>query len=152
MPRPARAAAVQVERRRRRDDTVDRVHARKLVLPAEFRDDPDYEYRWINDENDRVYSLTVEDDWDICTSSNPEASDDARVRRQVGTKKTGEALYAFLVRKPKEFYEEDRRKRTAAVSAAEQQMLTSPPTDNPSAAANSYVASGSSIRRGAYAP
>lgn len=153
MPRgiPNRAEAVQSERRRRRDDTLNRVHHLKLAIPAEFRDDKEHEYRWINDENSRVYDLTKEDDWDICTTSKPETSDDDRVRRPVGTK-DGKPLYAYLVRKPKAFYDEDKRRNAARVAGAEQELLTRPPTDNSQAAATNYVTPGSTIKRGAYAP
>lgn len=151
MPRQPRAEAVQTERRRRRDDTVDRVHQRKLAIPAEFRDDKDHEYRWINDVNDRVHALTVEDDWDICRSSRAEGGADDRVRRTVG-KDDGQPIHAYLVRKRKDWFEDDARKRAAAVSGSEQHLLTKPPTDDPSAQATMYVAEGSSIRRGAYAP
>jgi hypothetical protein len=150
MARVARAEAIQTERRRRSDATLDRVHQQKLAIPAEFRGDNDHEYRWINDENSRVYDLTVEDDWNICHSSRVEGSDDDRVRRQVGTKKTGEPLYAFLVRKRKDWYDADKREKAEKRAEAEQQLLKKPPTDNPQAGAT--VTAGSSIRRGPYAP
>jgi len=152
MPRQPRAEAIQQERRRRRPDTLDRVHDLKLAIPAEFRDDKDYEYRWINDVNDRVYSLTQEDDWDLCTRSDPEATDDNKYRRQVDTTKNGHPVYAYLVRKPKDWYDADKRAKAERLSKAEQALLKSPPTDNPQAAQTMYVPGGSSIRRGAYAP
>lgn len=151
MARQARAAAVKVERRRRRDDTLNRVHHLKLALPAQFRDDKAHEYRWINDDNSRVYDLTVEDDWDICTLAGAEASEEDKIRRPVGSK-DGKPLYAYLVRKPKEFYDEDKRRDAARVAGAEQGLLTTPPSDNSPAAETNYVTPGSTIKRGAYAP
>lgn len=151
MARQARAAAVQTERRRRRDDTLNRVHHLKLAIPAEFRDDKAHEYRWINDDNSRVHDLTVEDDWDICKLTGVEASEQDRVRRPVGSI-DGRPLYAYLVRKPKELYDEDKRRDAAIVAGKEQELLSSPPTDGSPASATNYVAPGSSIKRGAYAP
>lgn len=152
MPRQARAEAVQTERRRRTDGTLNRMLHQKLALPAEFRDDPNYTYRWINDDNSRVYDLTVEDDWDICKLKGTEAGDDDKVRRPVGTKKSGDPLYAYLVRKKTEYFVEDKRRDAARVAGEEQQLLVRPPTDGSPDSANSYVAAGSSIKRGTYAP
>ena len=153
MGRPARVDAIQSERRRRDTGTLDRMANLKLAIPAEFRNDTVHEYRWINDENDRVYSLTVEDDWNICQRADPEASDQDKYRRQVGTKTNGEPLYAYLVRKRKDWYDEDKRKASGANVAREDAMLKRPETDDPRAAGAMYVAPGSSItRRGAYAP
>lgn len=150
MARQARAEAVQTERRRRRDDTLDRIHGLKLALPVEFRNDPNYEYRWINDENSRVHDLTVEDDWEICRIKGVEAGDDDKVRRVMGTKKNGAQMDGYLVRKRKEWVEEDRRKKSAIVTADEQAALSASPSNSPDGA---YVAPGSSIRRrGPYAP
>lgn len=151
MARQARAEAVAGERRRRSDDTLSRAHHLKLAIPAEFRDDKEHEYRWINDDNSRVYDLTVEDDWNICTIKGVEASDGDKVRRPVGAK-DGKPMYAYLVRKNKAWYDEDKRRNAALVAGAEQELLTKPPTDNSQAAATNYVTPGSSIKRGAYAP
>jgi hypothetical protein len=128
------------------------MHHQKLALPAEFRDDPNYAYRWINDDNSRVYDLTVEDDWDICTLKGTEAGDDDKVRRPVGTKKNGDPLYAYLVRKKKEYFDEDKRREAARVAGEEQQLLVRPPTDGSPDSATNYVTAGSSIKRGTYAP
>lgn len=153
MPRGIRADAIKTERRRRRDDTLDRVNNLKLALPPEFREDKGHAYRWINDDGDRVYSLTKEDDWDICVREAPEGATEDQIRRQVGTKKNGEALYAYLVRKPIDLYEHDKQQNAAANIAREDAMLKRPETDDPKAAGAMYVAAGSSIkRRGAYAP
>jgi len=150
MGRPPRAQAIRTERRRRDHSTLDRVHNLKLAIPSEFRDDGDHEYRWINDDNDRVQSLTQEDDWDFCQSSTPEATDKDSVRRQVGTKKTGEPLYAYLVRKRKDWYDEDKRKGSERNNKTEQDLLRRPHQQD---GATAYVASGSSIRnRGGFAP
>lgn len=153
MPRIARTDAIQSERRRRDNGSLDRLLNLRLAIPPEFKGDTEHEYRWINDENGRVHNLTVEDDWNICVRSDPEASDADKIRRQVGTKKNGEPLYAYLVRKRKDWYDEDKRARSKANNEREDALLSRPETDDPQAAATMYVAPGSSIkRRGAYAP
>jgi hypothetical protein len=152
MPRGIRAEAIQGERRRRRDADLDKTHHMKLALPAEFANDKEHAYYWANDDNSRIEDLTVRDDWDICTLSGHEAGEGDKVRRQVGTKKTGEALYAYLLRKPMDYYEEDKRKGAERIAKSEQELVSQVPGNIPQAT-NAYVASGSSIkRRGAYAP
>lgn len=146
MPRQARAEVVQTERRRRTDDTLNRVFHLKLAIPAHLRDDKEHEYRWINDDNNRINDLTVEDDWNICDDKGG-----GQISKVVGTK-DGKPLVAFLARKKKEFYDEDKRREAARVAGQEQEMLRAPPTDGSQASATNYVASGSSIKRGAYAP
>lgn len=154
MPRGVRAEAIQTERRRRRDDTLDRVHGLKLALPAQFRDDETHTYRWINDVNERIPDLTQRDDWDLCTTSSAEGAEEDKVRRVVETR-DGKPVYAYLARKRKDWYEADKRKASAMNDAREDAFLKTPVTDpsNPRAAGAMYVAPGSSIkRRGAYAP
>lgn len=152
MPRGIRAEAIQGERRRRRDGSIDKMHHMKLALPAEFANDKEHSYYWANDENSRIEDLTVRDDWDVCVIKGHEAGEQDQVRRQVGTKKTGEALYAYLLRKPMDYYLEDKRKGAERVAENEQALISQVPGDIPQAT-NAYLASGSSIkRRGAYAP
>jgi hypothetical protein len=152
MPRVARAEAIQTERRRRDDGNLDRARNMKLAIPPEFRDDTVHTYRWINDVNDRVHDLTVEDDWNICSRASPEATDADKYRRQVDTDKSGQPVYAFLVRKRKDWYEADKRKASERNNGREDALLQRPETDSPQAASTMYVGGGSSIRRGAYAP
>lgn len=154
MPREARTTAIQGERRRRKADTLDRLHGRKLNLPPECRDDPENEYYWANDTDDRIYSLTKEDDYDHVTRSNPESSEEEKVRRPVGTKESGEPLYAYLLKKPKAFADEDRAEKLAAIDQREQGMIRSPKTAPEDTRSDdvSYVVKGNSIKRGAYTP
>lgn len=154
MPRPARQEAVQTERRRRRADSLDRMHGRKLGIPAQFRDDKEHVYYWANDDSTRIYDLTVEDDYDVVKITNPETSEEEKVRKPVGTKESGEPLYAYLLRKPREFAEEDQRAKETAIQEREKGMLrsakTAPEDNRPDEV--SYVVPGNSIKRGAYAP
>lgn len=152
MPRGVRAEAIKTERRRRSADTLDRIHGLKLALPSWARDDKIHTYRWINDVNQRVHDLTVDDDWDMAVPPGAESSDEDKMRRVVETR-DGVPVYAYLVRKRKDWYEQDKREASARNIEREDALLKQPETDNPRAAKHMYVTPGSSIkRRGAYAP
>jgi len=92
--------------------------------------DPDYEYRWINDDRGRLEAKTQQDDWDIVTDPNivvdeKNNSIDTRVRRVVGVTSGGQPMYAYFCRKRKEFCDEDRRAKYEARVARRQQMIRS---------------------------
>lgn len=154
MPREARTTAIQGERRRRKADTLDRLHGRKLNLPPECRDDPENDYYWANDTDDRIYSLTKEDDYDHVTRSNPESSEEEKVRRPVGTKESGEPLYAYLLKKPKAFADEDRAEKARRIDQLERTLIRSPKTDPEHSLPEgvTYTPDGNSIKRGPYQP
>lgn len=107
--RPTRAETTRRERRRR--ENVDRVSELKLGITFEM--DPAFEYRWVNEgiDGQRLHRLTVEDDWEA-VSKEGVASDGvgSALRRAVGESKSG-PIYAYLCRKPKDWYETDHRKR-----------------------------------------
>lgn len=97
-------------RRRRRDDMGDG-RLRNLAVVGTL--DPNYVYRWINDEPGRVHNLTKMDDWDTVTEIDLGARGDKD--RQVGSvveriadKSTGRRC--ILVRKPRDYHVEDRLK------------------------------------------
>lgn len=97
-------------RRRRRDDLGDG-RLRNLAVVGTL--DPNYVYRWINDEPGRVHNLTKMDDWDTVTELDLGARGEKD--RQVGSvveriadKATGRRC--ILVRKPKDYYVDDRTK------------------------------------------
>lgn len=75
--------------------------------------DPNYEYRWVNDDPGRIHSLTVLDDWDRVTEDmlgerhEKDKGVGAGVERVVD-KMSGKR--AILLRKPKEFYLADKAK------------------------------------------
>lgn len=154
MARQPRAQAIQGERRRRKDSTLDRVHDLKLALPAEFEGDTEYDYRWANDQGSRLFDLTKRDDWDLCGSENPEASDEDRVRRPVGTDKLGKPIYAYLVRKPKAFVEEDRKVKEERLQQMEAGLVTGVKSTAEDTRPDevSYASPSNSIRRGAFTP
>lgn len=150
--RTPRAEAIAGERRRRKDDTLNRIAGQKLAIPAEFASDTTHSYRWINDKEDRVYDLTVNDDYDIVTRSGVEASDDDRVRRPVGQDENGKPLYAVLVRKPIEFVKEDRAERDKALREGENQLKRKAPPAEGLSADHAYTSETNTIKAGGYTP
>lgn len=105
-------------RRRRRDD----LGTGRLSNLTVARRDPNYEYRWINDDPGRVHALTQRDDWDIVTAE--EAGERTDKDRAVGAgvervvdRATGKR--AILVRKPKDYYVEDRKKMAQSLDELE---------------------------------
>ncbi|MBK8161564.1 MAG: hypothetical protein IPK59_23405 [Rhodospirillaceae bacterium] len=115
------SARQQVERqqRRRREDLGP---GRRRNLSVSFEKDPNYTYRWVNDEPGRVHALTVTDDWEVVTGDgNREAKDKAlgsgveRIVDRRGRK-------AVLLRKLKHYYVEDKAKEQAEIDETEKSI------------------------------
>lgn len=106
--KPTRAEATRRERRRRENND----HLAEMKLGVSFKFDPAFEYRWINEgvDGQRLYSKTVEDDWEkVNAVGEPTDGVGSGVRRAVGQSTSG-PLYAHLCRKPKDWHEADRAK------------------------------------------
>lgn len=123
VPRDAQPTTPRVEaeraRRRRREDMTG---TRGLKLAVSGTKDPNYEYRWVNDDPGRMYSLTVADDWDpVKVGDLGEASDKDKnvgtVVERIVDKQSGKR--AVLVRKPKDYYVADKAKEQAAIDDTE---------------------------------
>lgn len=109
-------------RRRRRDDMGDG-RLRNLAVTGNM--DPNYEYRWINDDPGRVFNLTKRDDWDVVT-------DDMLGERHEKDKGVGSGVErvvdratgkrAILVRKLKEYVAEDRAKAQRRLDEIDSQI------------------------------
>lgn len=133
---PRSAKAETKARRRRRDVDSEEDRNMKLAIPAALKD-PNYEYRWINDTaGGRIMDKTQADDWDQVTktdlskegySVNSLDTGDA-IKRVVGSQ-DGRPLYAYLCRKPKEFYEEDKQAEQAKIDELEEQILRGQTSD-----------------------
>jgi hypothetical protein len=154
--RTPRAEEITRERRRRNDETLNRINSLKLGIPPEFKNAPDFEqwhYRWINDREDRVYHVLNTDDYEIVTSAKVEADNGDRVRRPVGMDETGKPLHAVLVRKLKSHMDEDRKFRDQVLKKAENDLTRRVPVAAEGLKeTEAYVASGNSIRTGGYTP
>lgn len=96
----------------------------KLAVPQEDLD-PNYSYRWANDDNNRIRRLE-EDDWDVVDAKDPSKERDRRsglgsaMCMVVGKNADGTEKKAYLMRKRKDWYEEDRKEKAAAVDATEE--------------------------------
>jgi hypothetical protein len=126
--RGVRADGVKAERRRRKGGTLNRMAQMKLDIfePSQL-DMRNYVYRWVNDEGGRLRMATQADDYDFVKGSeikgfNAGATDSEggeTVRMLTGTDKNGNAVYSYLVKKPREYFEEDMEQ---AVTAREDMM------------------------------
>lgn len=114
--RPTRAEVTAGERRRRKSG--DRMASYKLDIFDKSQLDPAYEYRWVNDEENRVRRLHHSDDYDFVAASeiggfNAEQQSDSesgeRVRMIVDRGPQGQPVYAFLMKKRADFCAQDRR-------------------------------------------
>lgn len=120
--KPNRRAEEEKVRRRRRDDLGD---GRLKNLSVEGELDPDYVYRFINDDPGRVDQCTVRDDWDPVThdmigNRGQRDSGVGSVVERVVDRATGKR--AILVRKKKEFHLEDKAKSQARIDEMEQAL------------------------------
>lgn len=118
--RPSRVEAERAQRRRREDMTDNRL--RNLAIAGKL--DPEYTYRFINDEPGRVHKLTVLDDWDVVNSSdletNPKDKGVGSQVERVVDRRSGQR--AILVRKRKDFYEADKAKEQAQIDDIERSI------------------------------
>jgi len=143
---------VEKQQRRRRDDlSVGRL--RHLDVTNK---DPNYEYRWVNDDPGRLHQLTVADDWDIAPQTGEASARDKGVgtgMERVVDKRSGKR--AILLRKPKQYYLEDKAKEQALIDETEKAIKRGQTPAAPGVAgealqgAHAYVPSGGiSISRG----
>ena len=117
--RPPRQEAVKKSRRRREGLGLDR--NLRLHVPEGVKD-PNFHYHWINDNPGRILNKTVQDDYDIVTEEDLRGEklgegEGTQVKRAVGTGPDGGWKYAYLCRKPKDFYKEDQKTEQAEIDA-----------------------------------
>lgn len=107
----ARAEEITKERRRRRTDALagrrQRLHVDETQL-----DHAKYTYRFANDTDNRIHSLTVNDDWEVVSDRSgavkPDAAGDgSTVSLVAGVGDRGAPIKALLLRKPKDLHEQD---------------------------------------------
>lgn len=108
-----RGKTIHQERRRRKSSELSG-QRRKLALSEEL--DPDFVYRWVNDEGTRLHDLTVNDDYDIVQSRSGVMKPDgtgigSEVAVPVGVGQTGARVRAVLVRKPKKYWTDDHEQK-----------------------------------------
>ena len=130
----SRAEQTKQRRRRRRDDDFTASGKRMHVDPA-LKDEKNWSYRWMNDEPGRLHDKTVHDDWEYVIDDGKSAEMTARnapdhenqglgtkVSRHVGVNPDGSSKHAYLMRKPRGFYEEDHAKRQRRIDEVDRQI------------------------------
>lgn len=142
MSRPARTEEVKSERRRRADSSV--AAGLKLHVPADLKDEVNFEHRWVNDRDGRVHQMTVQDDWEIVSTDRPDqltAASEGSVMKRAVDKSTGER--AVLLKKPRAYFEADRLEKQKPVDAIEKALRQGPaPSSEGISGSEAYVPGG----------
>ena len=122
MSRASRAEEVQTERRRR-PSGPNQLAGLKLSVPAELLD-PNFQHRWANENDRRLNDLTQHDDYDFVMDPGKVKTDGegTPVTKIVGTKPDGSPLKAYLIRKPKKYYDADRKEALKPIAETEDQI------------------------------
>jgi len=110
--RPRNAVDEVEPRRRRREGGA--VYGKRLGVSESRLDFTRFKYRWINDDHDRILTMTAYDDWDIVKEDNSVVKADKAdlgdaVSQVVGSNADGSKKLAYLCRKLKSYYEEDQK-------------------------------------------
>lgn len=141
-------AAEEAQRRRRRSDEGLSA-TRRLPIPPEIEAElkaKGLKPRWVNDEGNRMYRLTQQDDYDPVPGVDPVP---------VGTGVDGKPILAHLLAKPIEFVREDQARSDSKRKLTEEALFRSAdaadeagtsPNPNP-ATAQRYVTKESKIGR-----
>ena len=122
-----RSEKTKTERRRRNPDGL-QGKRRRLAVNEAALDRENFEYRWVNDDGNRIHTLTVEDDWDVVTQT---ATTDSHAmgagnQKRVGTGEQGVPVNAILLQKPKRYYDEDDAQKQRRIDASEQALKEKP--------------------------
>lgn len=103
---------------RRKQTGSGELTGQRLAVPKSMLDLDRFKYRWINDDEARLFAKTKEDDWDIVSRDGSAImSDDlgAAVAKVVGTRADGKPQVAYLCRKPKNYFDEDQAAKSAVL-------------------------------------
>lgn len=101
-----REASAERPRRRKKLGTLN------LKLDVSKSDlDPNYHYRWANDEKNRLQQLTQDNDYDFVESNDIRSDQKGKIARRVGTHEDGSPKNAYLMRIPTDFYKENLEER-----------------------------------------
>ena len=97
-------------------------HRRRLAV---HNKNPDYEYRWFVDRNERIRDA-YDDDWDfvVRTEEGEHAiSDDPGTNLSQVANKTHGGERHYLMAKPKVYYEEDQRQKQKRIDAVDEAIF-----------------------------
>lgn len=156
--RPHRAEVRKAERRRRRNDSIDRMAGFTLdIFQPEQLDLKNYVYRWVEDSGARIRVATKSDDYDPVVASEIKDFDPdtigceggESIRQVTGRRENGQPIYAYLLKKPREFFDEDQRagarRRQDQLEGRILRGETGGMGDDDPALEHAYVASGARI-------
>lgn len=97
------------QERRRRDPNQLSGRRQRLYVDESKLDRQNFEYRFVNDDGNRVHALTVNDDWEVVQDrDSANSAQGAQVKHLAGTKEGGASLEAVLLRKRKSYHDEDK--------------------------------------------
>jgi hypothetical protein len=126
--RMTRAEEVAAYRKRRQENSAYNGTYLRLGVD-EIQKDPDYVYRWTNDDKGKIHSRTVlgayefVENKELADNSKNLNESDNRIRREVGKSSSGAPLYAYLCRKRKDFYDVDQELKTEGVIERRRSMV-----------------------------
>jgi len=108
--RRSREEDVLPERRKRTDISMT---GKRLAVRTDLLDFDRFAYRWVNDNDTRLWSL-IQNDWNVMTQDGGELKPDSTdlggaIAIPVGVKKDGSPMKAYLCRKLLRFHEEDQK-------------------------------------------
>lgn len=115
--RPPRVEAEAVTRRRRTGMLDVMAYDRLNPFDPGMLDQENFQYRWQTDEGGALRALTTRDDYDFVTIdelpgfdiSQTDSESDGRIRLIMNGAQAGpNAIYGYLLKKPRNFWEEDR--------------------------------------------
>lgn len=116
--------------RRRRDTSSLKGARRRLAVNERALDRENFVYRFANDDKNRIYDLTVNDDWEVVSDREGDinASDaiGAQASVRAGTDSEGKSMRTVLLRKPKAYHDADVAARLRQIDATEQSLKDVP--------------------------
>lgn len=117
----------------------------RLGVNPELLDLENFAYRWVNDEkNGRMQMMTQLKGWEPVPNTESAMKDDSTdlgdmVSAYVGREPNGEPKRAYLLRKPRTFFEDDQADKAAALDEQLNQLRRG--NDRDGAAQSDYVPS-----------
>ena len=121
-PVAKRIEEIRERRKERRSVDVSGLN-QKLSVPDTLKD-PRFQYRWVKDTQTRLYEMQQKDyefvDDKRIAQDERNSGVGSRIERISDERTTTKPQKTFLMRKPREFYEEDKGKEQARIKAHEQ--------------------------------
>ena len=100
---------------------------RNVLTVTKEDKDPNFEYRWVNDRDDRI-NMFRDAGWEVDTRREGLQTGDPNVGKDTGragtpvTKSVGGGKVAYLMKIPKEYYEEDQQAKAAKIDEMESDL------------------------------